>query len=244
MHRFYAPDIAQSLELPEPESRHAARVLRLADGDLVEVVDGRGGLHTCRIVSASSKRCALQIVDCRLITPHWGHEIALAIAPTKNLDRMEWLVEKATEMGVDKIIPLLCRHSERKELKTDRLLRVAVAAMKQSLKATVPEITRLTPVGEVLRNSAHKQKLIAYCGEGFPKLGLTQCCAPGLDTIALIGPEGDFSPEEVQTAVAAGFVPVSLGESRMRTETAGVFIIAAMHTIDQAAHSGQNGAAG
>ena len=140
MHRFYAPDIAKSFTLPEEEAQHCVRVLRMKEGDAIEVVDGVGNLYKSTIIDAHPKHCMVRIDDVQAIKPHWGCHITLAIAPTKNLDRMEWLAEKITEMGVDRIVPLLCRYSERKVLKTERLRKILVSAMKQSLKATLPQL--------------------------------------------------------------------------------------------------------
>ena len=138
MHRFYCPDIADTLTLGEEDSKHCVKVLRMAEGDTIEVVDGNGNLYTCRISMAHPKRCAIEVLDKQHHDPHWGHRIVLGIAPTKNLDRIEWLVEKCVEMGVDRIIPLRCHNSERTVLKTERLKKIMVSAMKQSLKATLP----------------------------------------------------------------------------------------------------------
>lgn len=138
MHRFYAPDIETSMLLPDEEAQHCVRVLRLAVGEQIEVVDGKGNLFLCEIATANNKSCAVNILEKTSIQPHWGCRITVVIAPTKNMDRLEWMVEKVTEMGVDRIIPVLCRYSERKVLKTERLRKIVVSAMKQSLKATLP----------------------------------------------------------------------------------------------------------
>ena len=162
MHRFYAPDIETTMLLPEEEGQHCVRVLRLAEGDEIEVVDGKGQLFTCRITLATNKRCEVEIVDTKSIAPHWGCNITIAIAPTKNMDRLEWMTEKVTEMGVDSIIPILCRFSERKVLKTERLKKIAVSAMKQSLKATLPKVSELTPIKDIINSNFPGQKFIAY----------------------------------------------------------------------------------
>ena len=232
MHRFYAPDIAASLELPEQEAQHALRVLRLTTGDTIEVVDGKGGLHTCRIAATHPKHCTVEIVESVTVAAHWGHSITLAIAPTKNPDRMEWMAEKATEMGVDRIIPLRCRYSERKELKTDRLRRVLAAAMKQSLKATLPQLDQMTPISSLLEQQLPGQKFIAYCGTGVERADFSHLYVPRRDVTVLIGPEGDFSPDEVASALKAGFTAVTFGQSRLRTETAALYAIAAIHALD------------
>ena len=236
MHRFYADDIAETLVLPEEESRHAARVLRLAEGDEVEVVDGHGMLYRCRIALSHPKRTAVEIVERLPQPPHWGAKIVLAIAPTKNMDRLEWAAEKCTEMGIDRIIPVLCEHSERKVLKCERLAKILVAAMKQSLKATLPELDELTPLSELLSAPFDGQKFIAYCDMSLPReqrLDFAREYRPEADALILIGPEGDFSPAEVEAALQAGFVPVSLGQSRLRTETAAVYACATTHAIKE-----------
>ena len=235
MHRFYCPDIADTLTLGEEDSKHCVKVLRMGEGDTIEVVDGNGTLYTCRITMAHPKRCAVEVTERMQQPPHWGHRIVLGVAPTKNLDRIEWLVEKCVEMGVDRIIPLRCHNSERTVLKTERLKKIMVSAMKQSLKATLPLLDEMTPVAQVLAEPFEGTRCIAYCDEQLPRgqrLTLTGVYRPGQDVMVLIGPEGDFSPEEVQAARDAGFMPVTLGESRLRTETAGMMAVAAIHTLD------------
>jgi len=237
MHRFFAPDIASTLTLPEEESRHCVRVLRLVEGDEIEVIDGQGSLYRCRIAMAHNKHCSLEIVEQQMCPPHWGSKISIAVAPTKNLDRIEWMAEKCTEMGVDRITPLLCRHSERKVLKTDRLNKILVAATKQSLKAQLPRLDELTPIADVIKERSEAQRFIAYCDESLPRnerKSLAQVYNPQHDAIVMIGPEGDFDPQEIEAAFKAGFVPVTLGESRLRTETAALFAVATMHAIKQA----------
>lgn len=238
MHRFYAPQIAATLTLPEEESRHCARVLRMAEGDLIEVVDGSGNLYTCRITMAHAKHCTVEIVGQESVPPHWGHQIVIGISPTKNTDRVEWMAEKCTEMGVDRIVPLLCRNSERKVVKTERLDKILVAAMKQSLKAQKPQLDELTPLARLLVEPFTGDRFIAYVDPSLPRgerRNLAQVYRPGHDTMVIIGPEGDFDPVEVQAALQAGFVPVSLGESRLRTETAATFACALCHSLDMAA---------
>jgi 16S rRNA (uracil1498-N3)-methyltransferase len=236
MHLFYCPDIADTLTLGEEDSKHCVKVLRMGEGDTIEVVDGNGNLYTCRISMAHPKRCAIEVLDKEQQPPHWGHRIVLAIAPTKNLDRIEWLVEKCVEMGVDRIIPLRCHNSERTVLKTERLKKIMVAAMKQSLKATLPQLDEMTSIMDVIAEGVEGTRCIAYCDAMLPReqrRTLPSVYRPGSDVMVLIGPEGDFSPEEVQAATAAGFVPVTLGESRLRTETAGLMAVASIHAMDQ-----------
>ena len=236
MHRFYCPDIADTLTLGEEDSKHCVKVLRMDAGDTIEVVDGNGNLYTCRITMAHPKRCAVEVMDRQHQPPHWGHRIVLGIAPTKNLDRIEWLAEKCVEMGVDRIVPLRCHNSERTVLKTERLKKIMVSAMKQSLKATLPQLDEMTPIEQVIAEPFEGTRCIAYCDMMLPReqrLTLASAYQPGKDVMVLIGPEGDFSPEEVQAATAAGFLPVTLGESRLRTETAGMMAVASIHALEQ-----------
>ena len=219
--------------LPDEEAQHCVRVLRLKEGEEVEVVDGKGHLHLCRILNANAKNCAVEIVGTTDVKPHWGCRITVAIAPTKNMDRMEWMAEKVTEMGVDRIVPLLCRYSERKVLKTERLRKILVAAMKQSLKATLPQLDDLTPFDDFMKALPDGQRFIAYCDPAIPRRDFVKECLPESDVTIMVGPEGDFSQPEIRAALDAGFIPVSLGDSRLRTETAGVFACAAIHTINQ-----------
>ena len=234
MHRFYCPDIATTLTLGEEDSKHCVKVLRMAEGDTIEVVDGNGNLYACRITMAHPKRCAVEVLESSHQPPHWGCRIVLGIAPTKNLDRMEWLVEKCVEMGVDRIIPLRCHNSERTVVKTERLKKIMVSAMKQSLKATLPLLDEMTPVEKVIAEPFDGVRCIAYCDMLLPReqrQTIATAYQPGRDVLLLIGPEGDFSPEEVQASREAGFVPMTLGESRLRTETAGLMAVAAIHTL-------------
>lgn len=225
--------------LGEEDSKHCVKVLRMSEGDLIEVVDGIGQMYTCRITTAHPKRCAVEAVNESRYPPHWGHQIILAVAPTKNLDRMEWLVEKCVEMGIDRIIPLRCHNSERTVLKTERLRKIMISAMKQSLKATLPQLDEMTPLAALLDEPYNGLRCIAYCDEQLPRERrhtLVEHYTPGRDVMILIGPEGDFSPEEVQAAMAAGFIPVTLGESRLRTETAGLMAVATVHALDMSRH--------
>lgn len=236
MNRFYQPDIATTLTLCEDESHHAVKVLRLAEGDDIEVVDGKGNLYRCRITLAHAKRCRVDIVETIDAPNHWHHPTVIAVAPAKHLDRNEWMLEKCVEMGIDRFVPLLCHNSERTAIKTERLEKIAVAAMKQSLKAVMPDIAPITPLRQLIAQPFDGQRFIAYCDPALPRdrrLALAEAYRPGNPVMVLIGPEGDFSPEEVETAIQAGFIPVTLGHSRLRTETAAVMACATIHTIDQ-----------
>jgi len=235
MHRFYCPDIATTFTLSEDESKHCVRVLRLAEGDTIEVIDGAGMLYTCYITIAHPKRCAIAISNSQHIPNHWRHRIVVGIAPTKHLDRMEWMVEKCVEIGIDRIIPLRCHNSERTVLKTERLQSIMIAAMKQSLKTTLPQLDELTTLDKLLSESIAGDRFIAYCDAELPRdqrLDFCKCYRPNTDTLVLIGPEGDFSPDEVTEALRRGFTPVTLGDSRLRTETAAIMAVASMHAID------------
>lgn len=237
MARFYVPDIATTLTLPEEESKHCVRVLRMAEGQEIEVVDGRGTLYRCQIALAHPKRCQVHIVATEHQPPHWLHKIVLCVAPTKLMERMEDMADRITEMGIDRLVPVLCQNSERRQLKTARLAKIMVSAMKQSLKATLPQLDELTPLQQVLSEPFSGNRFIAYCDPALPRserVLLAQAYEPGRDTMIVIGPEGDFSPDEVQAALAAGFKPVSLGDSRLRTETAGMMAVALCHSLDQA----------
>lgn len=234
MIRFYAPDIDRDTILPESDSQHCSRVLRMQPGDEVEVVDGRGGLYRCRIVTAHQKRTAVEIVGRMQLPPVWPMDITVAVAPTKHLDRMEWLVEKLVEIGVNRIVPIKCARSERKEIKVERLEKIAVSAMKQSLKAVLPAIDEMTPLVRFIAACGSTQKFVAYCDDAVERCLLAREYMPGADVTVLIGPEGDFSPDEINTVVSAGFVPVTLGDNRFRTETAALVACDTFHIITQA----------
>jgi len=217
---FYLPGFfSEEVILSEEESGHVVRVLRLKEGSLVWLVNGKGSLAEASVRTAHPRKCQLKI---ERIIPDFekrNFSLHLAVAPTKNSDRMEWLVEKATEIGMEEFTPLLCRHSERKHLQTGRLEKVAISAMKQSVKAYLPQIHQLTAFEEFVTVPFRGRKLIAHCHPG-EKPHLFTATAPGEDVLVLIGPEGDFSPEEVRLALENGFQEITLGTSRLRTETA------------------------
>ena len=226
---FYAPDITTPLyTLDEVESGHCVRVLRLSEGNRLNITDGRGTLYDAEVVEPHPKRCTIRITAEH---PEWEkrpYELTVAVAPTKNIDRIEWFVEKATECGIDRIVPILCDHSERKVVKTERLEKIAASAMKQSLKAYLPQIDPLTPVREFLAEECDATKLIAHCEEDMERIFMGDLLRKGENVVVLIGPEGDFSKEEIEAARKAGFQEVTLGNSRLRTETAA--LAAAMFT--------------
>lgn len=234
MIQFYAPDIVSNPVLPESDSQHCVRVLRMKAGDMIEVIDGKGTRYECRIVDAHSKHALVEIVSTVEVPKPWSGRLTVAVAPTKHLDRMEWMVEKMVEIGVDRVVPLLCRHSERKEIKIERLQKIAVSAMKQSLKTSLPIIDEMTPIATFVKStSASGRRFVAYCDPSIPRRLLSKEAVPMADTTILIGPEGDFSPEEIKMTLDAGFAPVSLGDCRLRTETAALAALQTIHVVNQ-----------
>ena len=203
------------------------RVLRLQSGDELEVVDGAGGYYRAVITNPHPKHCEFEIKETITEYGKRDYRLHIAIAPTKNIERFEWFIEKCTEIGVDEITPLLCRFSERKIIKPERLEKIIVSAAKQSLKAYFPILNPMCSFRDFIQQTTVSQKFIAHCYEQDKQL-LQRVYQKSFDAVILIGPEGDFSPEEVQAAIQHQFHPVSLGSSRLRTETAG---IAACHTI-------------
>ena len=232
MQIFYTPDIAFRAELPEEEAGHCIRVLRLTEGDEILLTDGKGMFYKAAISRAHPKHCEVDILESWQQPALWNFKLHIAVAPTKNMDRMEWFAEKATEIGIDAITCLNCRFSERKEVKPARLEKILVSAMKQSQKATLPVLTGMTDFCTFVTQPFDGRKFIAHCEEGDKKL-LKQLYQPGENALVLIGPEGDFSPEEIELALKNGFLPISLGESRLRTETAALVACHTIHVLNQ-----------
>lgn len=228
MQLFYAPDLKGELHtLEEQESKHIIRVLRMEEGDRIQLTDGAGKMCTAELINEDPRRCEVRIIDVQEGYGQRNFHIHVAIAPTKNINRFEWFLEKATEIGIDEITPTICQRSERKVVKTERLNKVLTSAMKQSVKAYHPELHEAISFKGFIRSANQEQKFIAYVEEGEHPL-LQSLYRAGTDACILIGPEGDFSPEEVMLARESGFLVVSLGDSRLRTETAGVV---AVHTL-------------
>ena len=229
MHLFFTPDIQaeqKQYQLSEEESKHAVRVLRMNVGDKVQLIDGRGGWYEAEINDAHPKRTQLAIISYTADFQKPTYHLHIAVAPTKNIDRIEWFLEKATEIGIQEITPIISEHSERKEVKIDRLNKVVISAMKQSLKAYMPQINEAVSLDVFLQKVAKEeglQKAIAHCEEDQAKKYLNKEFPQGSKYLILIGPEGDFSSREIETAFSAGFIPVSLGEARLRTETAALY---------------------
>lgn len=223
---FHSEKITDNFFTPNEEEQRHIRALRLKNGEHVLVSDGQGTIYTC-IVHEEKKQTHFEIHSSEFY-PKSEAFLHLAIAPTKNTDRLEWFVEKAVEIGIDKISIIKCDHSERAILKNERLMRVAIAALKQSRKAWLPEITELTDWNTLIPSISEHIKCIAHCAEDAEKALLKNTLVKGQSACIAIGPEGDFSPKEIETARQHGFIAVSLGEARLRTETAG---LAAVHTF-------------
>ena len=222
----------QSIILDPEESHHIARVMRMKSGDQINLTDGRGNLTKANIAVIGKKDV---IIITGNIEKGWDlipEKLSIAVAPTKNADRLEWFVEKATELGIKKIIPLICEHSERTQLRVDRIRKIAVAAMKQSTRTILPEISEPVKFAELLKNTLPEQRFIAYVEEQQPD-HLTDLYQSGTDTIVLIGPEGDFSKNELSLASEALFKCVSLGNARLRTETAALLVCSLIKTLER-----------
>ncbi len=226
---FYAPGITLPVfQLTDEESKHIVKVLRMKAGDNILFTDGKGMLYHCRIAEANPRGCFVEVLKEEKGTDRRDFYLQIAVAPTKNINRFEWFLEKATEMGVDRITPFIGKHSERKIVKTERLNRVITAAMKQSLKTFHPVLDEVVRFEEFIRQPFEGEKFIA-CIDKAVTLELSKTYHHGSNALVLVGPEGGFSQAEVEAAKSSGFVPVKLGPSRLRTETAAV---AACHTIN------------
>ena len=229
MHLFYTADLTPgetSFMLSEEESKHAIRVLRLNQGDRVQLIDGIGGFYQAEIFDAHPKRTQLNILSYIPEFQKPKSYLQIAVSPTKNIDRIEWFLEKATEIGVQEITPIICEHSERKEIKLERLNKVIVSAMKQSVKAYLPFLNEAVSFDNFLKNIQGDHtlnKAIAHCAEDQDKKYLNQVFEASKRYLIMIGPEGDFSPVEIEKAISAGFIAISLGEYRLRTETAALY---------------------
>ena len=234
VHYFYVPDARNRVELPPDEASHATRVLRLTEADELFLMDGEGYFFRAIITIATNHRCLYKIIDCMPQQPAWQGHLHLAMAPTKLMDRVEWFAEKATEIGFDELTFLDCRFSERRVVKEERIDKILVSAMKQSRKAWKPVLNGMTPFEQFVKNDCKGDKFICHCydeadiGEGTEKPLLMNVLRRGVDATVMIGPEGDFSIAEVRLALQHGYRSVSLGRSRLRTETAA---LAAVHMM-------------
>ncbi len=235
---FYAPYAAITHELPEEEAQHAVRVLRLDAGDEIMLMDGKGSFYLAEITEATKKRCFYQLKETLPQPRQWQGHLHLAMAPTKNLDRVEWLAEKATEIGFDELTFLNCKFSERKVLKTERIDKILISAMKQSHKAWKPILNEMTDFKDFMKRDFKGGKFICHCygEENDVELGkkvlLKDVLKVGEDALVMVGPEGDFSVDEVLEAERNGFQSVSLGESRLRTETAALVAVHLMNLFN------------
>jgi 16S rRNA (uracil1498-N3)-methyltransferase len=229
---FYQPQLNEgSLFLDHDESRHCVKVLRKRSGDVIQVTDGRGFFYDALLTDTSTELCTFAIQK-KVAAPKKKYSLHIAIAPTKNPDRTEWFVEKAVEIGVDAISFVQCKNSERISLKLERIQKLAVSAMKQSQQAWLPVIHPLRPLTELIHNTPESTRFIAYVDKTNPD-HLVNVAAPEKDYVVLIGPEGDFSPEELELALQQGFRKVSLGPNRLRTETAGLVVCQSMAILHQ-----------
>lgn len=230
MIQFYAPDIKESPYLGPEETLHCIRVLRKKPGDTVYLTDGKGTRFEARIEGTEGKRAKVEILSEERIEKNWKNKITLVVAPTKNADRMAWLVEKATEIGVDEIRFVSCRYSERKSVNVERLRRNAISAMNQSLKTHLPEIFEIAPLSGV--SELKGDKFVGYCSADTERAELVRALRAGSDTVIAIGPEGDFSKEEIDLLIKSGYKPVTFGDERLRTETAALYGVAAVHIVN------------
>jgi 16S rRNA (uracil1498-N3)-methyltransferase len=221
MHIFYTPDIAsKNYTLNEEESKHCIRVLRLTVGSIIQLVDGVGGFYTAEIINDNPKKVGLKIIHTQLEYNKRNHYLHIAVAPTKNIDRLEWFLEKATELGIDEITPIITDRSERKVVKDDRLNKVITSAVKQSIKAYHPKLNEAQNLSSFLKQIDDSEKLIAHCNDDSTKSYISEIVQPHLKYTILIGPEGDFTEQEVKTALNIGYKAITLGNNRLRTETA------------------------
>ena len=231
---FFVPDAAHQTELPADEAMHALRVLRLKGGDEIFLMDGVGNYYRAQVTIAATHHCYYEILEHLPQEPEWTGHLHLAIAPTKMMERMEWFVEKATEIGVDEISFLNCKFSERRLLKMPRMEKIVISAVKQSHKAWNPVLHEMMPFKDFIRQPREGRKFIAHCYDQIPRTYLfdeLRQSAALEELTVMIGPEGDFSLDEVQDAIAAGYQSVHLGTSRLRTETAGLSAVMMMRLV-------------
>lgn len=236
MHIFYSPHVEknQHFTLNEEESKHCIKVLRLKEGDEIRLIDGKGNLFETVISDANPRRCSIKINKVIKDYNSRNFYLHIAIAPTKNQDRFEWFLEKTTEMGIDEITPLICSRSERKDIKIERSEKVIIAAMKQSIIAKKPIINSPVPFKSFIYNFINNniEKYIAHCDTG-QKYGFNELYKKGKGAVVLIGPEGDFDPDEIKIALENLYKPVTLGKNRLRTETAGITACAIINFLNE-----------
>lgn len=234
MIQFYSSDFESSLCLPEQESVHCCRVLRLKEGDKAIVTDGKGKRFYCIIKKADPRSTQLEIISFETINEIRDYTLTIGIAPPKNIDRLEWFIEKAVEIGIDCLDIVFCERSERKIVKKDRIEKIMVSALKQSLGTMMPDLNFFTDVNSYI-SSLNNENLnfVGYCSTDVPLKSFVKEVVPKKNVSVLIGPEGDFSPSEIKSCLNYGIIPVSFGEKRLRTETAALFSVAAVNVINQ-----------
>jgi 16S rRNA (uracil1498-N3)-methyltransferase len=229
MQIFYAPDItSDNYILNENESKHCIRVLRMTKGTVVRLIDGKGNLYEGIISSPDSKKCIIDITGIIKDFEKRNYRLHIAISPLKNPERFEWFIEKSVEIGLDEVTPLICRNTEKQVIKSERVNNLIISAMKQSIKATKTVLNKPCHINDFLSRDFKENRLIAHCNDTFNRSKISEVYSKNENVLILIGPEGDFSDEEIISAVEKNFIPVHLGHSRLRTETAGV---AACHSI-------------
>jgi len=234
MQIFYAPGITgNSHFLDEKESKHCTRVMRMARGTVVKLIDGKGNLFDGMITDPDPRRCKIEITSVRRDFETRPWYLHIAISPLKNPERFEWFVEKSVEIGIDEITPLICKNIEKLTIKTERINAIVISAMKQSLKAKLTIVNPVIPFKDFIEMDQRGKRLIAHCENGVDKKSLGKCLSKGDDAVILIGPEGDFSIEEIMKASAKGFENIHLGKSRLRTETAGIAACHSCYLINQ-----------
>ena len=223
MHIFYTPDITnKTYTLSKEESQHCVKVLRLKSGDNVQLINGTGKLYLTEIIDDNPKKCSVKVIEVQEKESRKNYHFQIAVAPTKNITRFETFLEKATEIGIDKIIPFISRYSERKTIKPERLEKVIISATKQSKAFFKPEFEALKNFEDIINSDFTSEKYIAHCYETDTKKHLKEVYTKGEDVLILIGPEGDFSEKEVEQAISKGFSEISISDARLRTETAGI----------------------
>lgn len=233
MQLFFCENLTLNCDviLSQEESYHATQVLRMRNGEIIHLTDGLGHLFKGELIKVDSKKSLVRITE-EVPQMSASTNLHIAIAPTKNIDRFEWFLEKATEMGIAEITPLICRYSERKEIKLERLNKVIVSAAKQSHHFLFPKLNPIVKFEEFIKTTTVENKFIAHC-ESSDKNDFGKSIANKSDTLLLIGPEGDFSEQEIQLALGNNYFPVSLGDFRLRTETAGIFATAVFNALNQ-----------
>jgi 16S rRNA (uracil1498-N3)-methyltransferase len=234
MQIFYAPGITgNNWILDEKESRHCVRVLRMKNGTPVKVIDGKGNLHEGVISKADPSECEIKIHNVVTGFEKRNYRLHIAISPLKNPERFEWFVEKCVEIGIDEITPLICKNTEKQKINPQRINKIIISAMKQSLKAGLTILNEPVSFEEFINRDFQSSNMIAHCSPAGEKFKIDQVCIKGTDALFLIGPEGDFTEKEIDMATSSGFKPVHLGSSRLRTETAGIAACYSIYFLNQ-----------